>query len=734
MSETSLSNPGSIAPTRNPSEGEIVVQESVVELPWPIWNSGPAEMCINGIPISTVFQNVHVQLETLKTLVSERTVEPSKPEINVEEIVGEVSKIWVQEKQQLEARILALETAIEQGETKAAERETKFLQKINGDISIQQEEFELKMKKVISTSIQAISSEIHKEMSVASDKIELNFGGRINANRDNISLLISAADKLKLEFESKNVEFKLKHDDIDLKIAGLDARFEAVDILSVDVQALKNHNGLIQEELDYIGPIVRSSAVMDLTARCEAIEKVNESLRRQCSNIASMNDRIREELSIYMQRFKQAENDRNKLTSTVQSVNSNVNGLVLGTIPDINNQIIDIILKKADLADVKGKADIAYVDEAREFDGELTAELQRKINHLQDALLKQDELVTEMPIELYRNLDNKVSELTKWCETQIRANNEMLFNFQNAKTNETSAFPSQTGAQSAVGVRCLSCKQPVVNINHDTGKEHDHMLLTSTLPGREGSPTQHKRETHTPYFNANTTVVGEDQQKLLQSMMDTAAESNKSNPQQPPKFSKLVRLLAVTNEQVEHQSPVGKTGGSTLGSFNDTAVSHMTDEEPISAAGLTVMEDGQYRSPLDTSYTNLVASSSIPGGKIPLLSQIQSSHKKKDFVSWRPLMADPSKKAIDKVLHPGSSKMQIVKTLSDSQFAEVNRGLHGPGAGTTVVNSHSAVHSPAGSGTMSRTNGVIHHIPGGAVQGASRATRPTSAPATRRNA
>jgi hypothetical protein len=741
MSVASVSTPGSLAPTRTGSEINIDTKEPepVAELPWPIWNSGPAEMCINGLPISLVFQNVHTQLETLKTLVERPVVEPPKPEVNVQEIIRGVTKMWQEERTLLEARIVALETVVQEGEAKAVEKEAAFRETINADIRNQQADFELKMKKVVSSSVQSISVEIHKEMAVAADKIEVNFGGRINANHDNITRLEEVLRNLKCDFESKNVEFRLKHDDIDARIAGLNTRFQTVDVLVVDVEALKVHAGAMQVDLDYIGPIVRSSAVSDLVERVDAIQKVNDSLQRQCSSIASMNDRIREDLSIYMQRFKQAETDRNKLSNTVKSVNSDVNGLVLGTIPEIKNQIVDMILKKADLSDVRHKVDMSYLEEVRDLDNQYVEEIANKIRLMQEALLKQDALVTDMPIELYKNLDSRVEELTKWCESQIRANNEMLFNYQRAKARdhvENRGFPSQTGAQSAIGVRCLSCKQPVVDVNQDIGMDHEHLLLTSTLPPRDGSPTQHKHdhrhEPHTPYFNSNTTVVGEDQQKLLQNMMDSAAASPKSSQQHPPKFSKLVRLLAVTNEQVEAQSPVGRTGaGSTLASLGGTAVSNMTDEDPV-PSGLTIMENGQLRSPLDASYSNLIASPNSPGGKIPVLSQIHSGHKQKDFVSWRPLMADSSKKAIDKVLHPGSSKMQIVKTMSDSQFAEVNRALHGhaPGTGATTAN-HSVAASATSTG--SQNNGVIHHIPGSSVNTPSRVSRPSSAPATKRH-
>lgn len=799
------SNPGSKVPTRNASQVDINMKgedsynanieselESDLEIPWPLWNSGPVEMCINGMPISMVLQNVHTQLEILRAR-SEKPLPPvvvEEPKIDPEAIIGEFSKLWSEEKSLLEGRILALESAIEQNEVKAAEKEAKFRELINADAKVQQNEFELKMKKVIATSIRSISVEIHKEMAVAADKIEENFGGRINTNRDNVVRVDEALQSLKSDIQSKNTELKLRHDDIDDQIKDLVRRFESVDALALKVTAIKTHTLAMQEDLNFISPIVRQSTVTDLVTRCDEIERVNVSIQRQCSNIASMNDRIREDLSIYMQRFKQSETERVALNKMVQAANQEVNSLVLGVIPEMKSQLTDISLKKADVVDMRAKADIVYVDEVRDYDGQYTAELAKKVSLLQDALLKQDELVTTLPIELYKNLDNQVEQLTKWCETQIRANNEMLFNFQKAKARDdhSNAFPAQVGAQSALGVRCLSCKQPVMDVTHDTGNDHDHLLLTSTLPLKEGSPSQTRHGSpsqsrhghghgttgggggsytheahvpHTPYFNANTTVVGDDQQKLLQEMLDAAAQSNKSNPAhgQPPKFSKLVRLLAVTNEQVECQSPVGKTGsmgGGVHGGAN-TVLSQMTDEGPVSG-GLTIMDEGQYRSPLDTAYSSLVPtgnSSHGSGGgahisKVAVLNQIQSSHRQKDFVSWRPLMAaDASTRAIDKVLHPGggNSKMQLVKTLSDSQFAEVNRALHGNNANATVgakgavgnvrvsapVMGTGSNHLPAaGSSTgAGGGGGVIRHGGGGNAIDSNK--RPTSAPSIRRN-
>lgn len=302
------------------------------------------------------------------------------------------------------------------------------------------------------------------------------------------------------------------------------------------------------------------------------------------------------------------------------------------------------------------------------------------------------------------------------------------------ETVSVGGLPAQTGAQSAIGVKCLSCKQPVVDVTHDTGKDHDHLLLTHTLPVREHSPPHQRHEPHTPYFNANTTAVGEDQQKLLQAMMDSAAaESSKSSAQHPPKFSKLVRLLAVTNEQVDSQAAVGKTVVPAPSPGAVTVASQMTDDDVQHGQHLTVMEDGQYRSPLDASYSNLIATPNH--GKIPVLSQIHSTHKQKDFVSWKAAMADNSngKKTIDKVLHPGSNKTHIVKTLSESQFSDVNRSVRGPGvaSGATVSGQVGAVSSGG-----SHSNGVIHQAPSGALNStsSSRANRPTSAPSTRRNA
>ena len=184
--------------------------------------------------------------------------------------------------------------------------------------------------------------------------------------------------------------------------------------------------------------------------------------------------------------------------------------------------------------------------------------------------------------------------------------------------------------------------------------------------------------------------------------------------------NKLSRLLAVTNDQVEHGAPVGKTTLSTTPAPNVTAsvvqingiptnISHngtMTGTGPgKTVTGSTVNSNANLlKSPLDASFAHMVDST-------PLLTQLQqqaaTNHGTeyrihREFINMRPLSANASARSASgaaaaavkqqKSTNTAAANQKTVQRMKNSQSAQnvetipLQATPKGPTTATTSTN------------------------------------------------
>lgn len=466
--------------------------------------------------------------------------------------------------------------------------------------------------------------------------------------------------------ETTNQETKLAKE-LEDKIEG---SYKIIEKLTKEVEVVRKEMALEVTRLDDMFT-KQESHIKQNEKDISANQHRNETIFGQYQATQVNCDKIRDSIAIIEARFSAIEKEHILMHNLTVDLEKEVHAQILGNLlPNLSSSIRALDLNKACSADLQGKTDFDYVNQLMRKTRDEIYTIDNKCELLQNTQTKQEQIVDNISSKLMNSVESKMQQLTQWVTGRLKAiSNNPAGTDDHGETNLRYIPPTilhgdsnnnpPAGSGTDIGVKCLVCKQNVPRVDSDTRLRH--YSLKNTLGNISGGLNNPKRS-NSPIDNRilDDELPSHQEEKIKRQMIEAAASTTYSarNSTEGAKLqqNKLARLLAVTNDQVQHGAPVGKTSQSTITAPNaTTAVVQMNNIFQTSAStnvgasgGKTVTgstinsTENLLKSPLDPSFTHVVDST-------PLLSQLQQQAATmhgtgyrihRDFINMRPLSAN----------------------------------------------------------------------------------------------